>query len=933
MELKKRRTLLATWAEMKEDVGEDRLSCILAAALASIMFILVYSRLRLYPFGDYTLIYADGDQYASYHGLLIDAIRSGEGVFYTFRAVLGDGLIPTIAYYSMSPFNLLLLLFPNNLIAGIHFIAYCKQVLTAVTFCILLNARRSGAIAEKAVFSVCYAFIGYLAFFSWNLSWMDGVLVLPLMCLGTLRLVSENKYGLFVFSIAYSILSNFYIGFMICIASVIIYLSALFMLSESKIRDSITHTIKEGFLLPLRDSFPRWLLSLLSGIGLSGILLVPAVAGLPKERHITLSDILAGMQLNFKPFDYISMFFTGRIDDQQMNHPMVFFGIIPLLMVVLFFFNRSVSRQKKGLAAALLFLFSFSFWNSSLNMLWHGMSYNYSFNYRYSFILSFLLLFLSFEMFTTLDRIKVPFIHTGVFLSAFCFFIYNETQAVFFAEDIFRDLFLLFGGLLLVYVYLHFQARRRLIVAALLLLIFFNAYRNTITIMWPDVRTSVTASTFLEEYAQTKAALNKIDDNSFFRVEKDFRTGRSDAPLYGYYGISNYASTENVPLLTSLREYGIGHRWMWGFHTFSTPLATDALFDMKYILSKESITHKGFTEYAYSDGIHIYRNESAFPLLMFSESLPAFLATDNSYDRMNRIFQAFEKTNSPSIYQAIKSTDRINGDLFCKSFTVMDEANKPIYLYLNQPAQAVYVYAQDSMRELIWSDQRFSYYIGSFPRGTEVRVYIHVPEKLQQQIQEQMQMQQSTVNNQIINTRDLWRDTLPIPSQSILSVAPDRLENVISGEPDLSVSAPLFDIGTCLLYSEDTKQIRETAASVQKKTTALFVKGRAASSDLNGAHVRAVITASKSGYVVTTIPYDECWRIDVDGIRVRPEYYMGQFLGIPVEAGEHTIEMYYTPSGFVAGALLTILSSLILVFRHLEHHVFCRKHAEESDRD
>ena len=62
--------------------------------------------------------------------------------------------------------------------------------------------------------------------------------------------------------------------------------------------------------------------------------------------------------------------------------------------------------------------------------------------------------------------------------------------------------------------------------------------------------------------------------------------------------------------------------------------------------------------------------------------------------------------------------------------------------------------------------------------------------------------------------------------------------------------------------------------------------------------------------MIITIPYDEGWKVLVDGKQQEPEKALGAFLGLDLEAGIHRIEIRYTPQGFWCGFDITILSFL-----------------------
>ena len=64
--------------------------------------------------------------------------------------------------------------------------------------------------------------------------------------------------------------------------------------------------------------------------------------------------------------------------------------------------------------------------------------------------------------------------------------------------------------------------------------------------------------------------------------------------------------------------------------------------------------------------------------------------------------------------------------------------------------------------------------------------------------------------------------------------------------------------------------------------------------------------------LMTTIPYDEGWRITVDGRKVPAGKSLDAFIGVPLEPGEHAVVMEYRPKGLVEGAWITAGCGLLL---------------------
>ena len=163
------------------------------ASFYSILFTLIVVffltwKLGLYPFGDHYFRYLDADQYYGFYGYLLNTFFTKSNLLYSWGISLGDGMLSTYAYYASSPFNLLLVFFRHNLILGIEVIMLLKVLFMSVSFCQLLNSFDPNHAIEKGIFSTAYAFVGYVVFYAWNLSWMDGVALLPLMILGLKKL-------------------------------------------------------------------------------------------------------------------------------------------------------------------------------------------------------------------------------------------------------------------------------------------------------------------------------------------------------------------------------------------------------------------------------------------------------------------------------------------------------------------------------------------------------------------------------------------------------------------------------------------------------------------------------------------------------------------------------------------------------------------------
>jgi len=78
-------------------------------------------------------------------------------------------------------------------------------------------------------------------------------------------------------------------------------------------------------------------------------------------------------------------------------------------------------------------------------------------------------------------------------------------------------------------------------------------------------------------------------------------------------------------------------------------------------------------------------------------------------------------------------------------------------------------------------------------------------------------------------------------------------------------------------------------------------------------HIYGSITLDSHGMVFFGIPYDQGWRIKVNGQSVEPKRINMGFIGIPLKKGFYRIELKYVPPYLYAGIIVSIIS-LIFTF-------------------
>lgn len=72
------------------------------------------------------------------------------------------------------------------------------------------------------------------------------------------------------------------------------------------------------------------------------------------------------------------------------------------------------------------------------------------------------------------------------------------------------------------------------------------------------------------------------------------------------------------------------------------------------------------------------------------------------------------------------------------------------------------------------------------------------------------------------------------------------------------------------------------------------------------------IDTEEESFVVLSLPYDNGWKIKVNGKQVEYHECNGGMIGFNVEEGANSVEMYFTPKGFFVGVLLSGIGVVLL---------------------
>lgn len=99
-----------------------------------------------------------------------------------------------------------------------------------------------------------------------------------------------------------------------------------------------------------------------------------------------------------------------------------------------------------------------------------------------------------------------------------------------------------------------------------------------------------------------------------------------------------------------------------------------------------------------------------------------------------------------------------------------------------------------------------------------------------------------------------------------------------------------------------------------------YLKSSTRSSLVNISHfdnmLMGTIESDESSFMVINLPYDEGWKITINGEEVKKYQVNGGFIGIPIEKGINNLQMNFMPAGFKLGFGITAVGvlGLLIIF-------------------
>ena len=828
------------------------------------------------PFGPHNLALSDGRTYVA--GLvgtsrMFHSIPKLGNFLYSLGG-MGGNAWSGWAWGGFHPLKLLCA-FVNidNAPEMVTWITLCYLSCCGLTMYILLAGMR-GHDLSNLIFSTSYALMGFNVAYCHEHLFFIGPHMLPLVVLGIIWIMRGRSPWLYLFSLFSCILMNCYFGFILCVASVIVFFAYCYAEWES-----------------VRPRFRRVFgiyaaASVISGL-LAAFMWLPAIkaysGGDGRLDKLSSSDFSLVENMPF--VQLFSKLFAGSVSVEEIitGLPNIFCGIFVVALVILYFMNKEVTSRRKRACGVILGFYLISFFFPPLTIAMQAKSLPNGFPYRYSFVFSFFMICIAAEEYRFLAKWNASdFRRLFAILCIGAAVVFSVEYEYMSGVNALFDLCLLalMIGAVWLFHRMPTQITRQGLSGILLLLVSFNLFSNFALC----VKSQQSAEMNVAEYRDNTLLIGsmidaiKTIDPGCYRMEKDFtQTGDTgtDAGLYGYIGINNFSPAVRTHIRRNLSRLGLNWSGVINWYTNSVPAAADTLFGLKYLISERDLAEeKGYEKLVEIPRFSAFRNnESLSFAFLANEECQSVILGDDAFDNLNRVWKSItggdedifiEQPYISFSFEKMQGWSTTSDDLRQMTFEKVEETG--------------------NTRSVIGN---IHYSFVAPADGPVYLINMGVPKSSDGQ------------NNGAILCGGVYNkgDIVTGQFSMIDETSTDEMLEFCS---NIAVATAKNDV---MKGYAETVNARETSFNV-----------------IANNHLTGDFSAEKGQVLLFTLPWDEGWTCYIDGQKAHIDITWDLFMSVEVPEGHHTYEMKFFPAwmdyGLVISGLAFVgLIVLIIVWR------------------
>ena len=816
----------------------------------------IYLSQGIYWNSDTSPLLGDGfHQYVIFDVALRNILHGDDSLFYTFTSGLGLNFYALSSYY-LGSFLAPLVYFFNltNMPDAVYLTTLLKFGLIGLSTYFSLNKLfQSIPKPLKLALSTSYALMSFSVSQLEIKTWLDVFILIPLIITGLQLLITEKKFLLYFTSLSILFIQNYYFGYMTALFLIFWYLCQISW--DFKTR-------KSSFLDFIITSFLAGMASL--------ILTLPTLFDLQTHGE-KLTEVTKFQTESSWYLDLFAKQFIGSFDTTKYGAiPMIFVGLLPFILTILFFTLKSIKFHVKLIYAIFFAFLIASFYIEALDLFWQGMHTPNMFLHRYAWIFSTLLIYTAAEVLNRLKEIKIWNFLVSLFLivTGFLATIYLKSHYSFLTDlNILLTLeFLVVYSLLLLAVIKKFISVNLfaiLISLFIMLEISLNAssQMDGIAKEWGFASRSA--------YSRDIPAMESFSTyigNQFTRTEKLQTQTGNDSMKFNYNGISQFSSVRNRSASSTLDKLGFKSSGTnLNLRYANNSILADSLFGIQYNISGNPIDKYGFQDVYQKDNLTLYENQFSLPIAFASQSVYNDVkfnehTLDNQASFLNQLANVNFDYFSPIPYEKTENTD----DLI--SVTSYSNEDAEIQYQIEVP--------ENSQVYLSFTNLHFSN-----DKQKKVDILVNGEKKT-------------------FTTDNVF---------SFFNIGYTKEKKTFNinvsfpGNSQVSFESPTFYRLDTKTFTEAIQKIKEQPVTVSTSKNKVF----------------ATYDVQQDTSIFFTIPYDKGWSAYQDGKKIEIKQAQTGFMKVDVPKGKGTITLSFIPNGFITGAICSFTSLLLFgIYNH-----------------
>ena len=816
----------------------------------------VYLSQGIYWNSDTSPLLGDGfHQYVIFDVALRNILHGNGSLFYTFTSGLGLNFYALSSYYLGSFLSPLVYFFDlTNMPDAVYLTTLLKFGLIGLSTYFSLNKLfQSIPKPLKLALSTSYALMSFTVSQLEIKTWLDVFILIPLIITGLQLLITEKKFLLYFTSLSILFIQNYYFGYMTALFLIFWYLCQIswdFKTRKSSFLDFIITSVLAGMA--------------------SLILTLPTLFDLQTHGE-KLTEVTKFQTESSWYLDLFAKQFIGSFDTTKYGAiPMIFVGLLPFILTILFFTLKSIKFHVKLIYAIFFAFLIASFYIEALDLFWQGMHTPNMFLHRYAWIFSTLLIYTAAEVLNRLKEIKIWNFLVSLFLlvTGFLATIYLKSHYSFLTDlNILLTLeFLVVYSLLLLAVIKKFISVNLftiLISLFIMVEISLNAssQMDGIAKEWGFA----SRSAYSRDIPAMESFSTYIEDQ-FTRTEKLQTQTGNDSMKFNYNGISQFSSVRNRSASSTLDKLGFKSSGTnLNLRYANNSILADSLFGIQYNISDSPIDKYGFKDIYQKDNLTLYENQFSLPIAFASQSVYNDVkfnehTLDNQASFLNQLANVDFDYFSPIPYDKTENTD----DLISVTSSSNEDAaiqyqievpeNSQIYLsftnlhFSNDKQKKVDILVNGE-KKTFTTDNVFSFFnLGYTKEKKTFNIHVSFP-----------------------------------------------------GNSQVSFESPTFYRLDTLTLTEAIQKIKEQPVTVSTSKNKVF----------------ATYDVQQDTSIFFTIPYDKGWSAYQDGKKIEIKQAQTGFMKVDIPKGKGTITLSFIPNGFVVGAICSFTSLLLFgIYNH-----------------